>query len=94
MDLENRLKRYKNIHPEDREALGRIFQDISDDPDWYEDSFLFEIFSKRIPAYEFISLFFSDEQWSHIANKKQSDQILELFNKVYGYIKGLSRLEE
>ena len=29
-----------------------------------------------------------------MANKQQSDQILELFNKVYGFDKGLSRRGE
>ena len=36
----------------------------------------------------------SDTDWSHIANKPQTKKIMDLFGKVYGYVKGLSRLEE
>ena len=36
----------------------------------------------------------ADHEWSHIANKKQMEKILELFDKVYGYSEGLSRMEE
>jgi hypothetical protein len=31
---------------------------------------------------------------SHLATKEQYKKILDLFNKVYGYVEGLSRLAE
>ena len=41
-----------------------------------------------------MSLLSSDPEWSHMANKKQTGKIIELFDKTYGYTEGLSRIEE
>lgn len=41
-----------------------------------------------------MALLSADEEWSHMASKRQSEEVLDLFDKVYGYVKGLSRLEE
>ena len=59
-----------------------------------EGTLLHELFQARIPITEFISLFSSDPEWTHMADKAQTNKIIELFDKVYGYEKGLSRLEE
>ena len=64
------------------------------DPDWHEESVIFELYNQRIPINEFMSLMSSDNEWSHMANKKQMEQVMTLFNKVYGFAKGLSRREE
>jgi hypothetical protein len=48
----------------------------------------------RIPINEFLSMISTDTDWSHLANKEQTNKIIELFDKVYGYFKGLSRQEE
>ena len=68
--------------------------DASDDPEWCEESMLYEMFRSRIPTTEFIDLFTSDKNWTHFAKKSHFDKILELFDKVYGYTRGLTRLEE
>ena len=41
-----------------------------------------------------MSLLSADAEWSHVASKQQAEKVLELFNKVYGYVKGRTRLEE
>jgi len=71
-----------------------MFEDLANDPDWYEESVLFGMLSKRIPAAEFMDLLTADPQWTHVAGKKHTEKVIELFDKVYGYTKGLSRLEE
>lgn len=71
-----------------------IFTNIQDDPDWTEDSFLMELMNSRISISEFFGLLASDREWSHMANKKQTETIIELFDKVYGYVEGLSRIDE
>ena len=71
-----------------------MFEDLNNDPDWYEESVLFNMLSKRIPASEFMDILTADSGWTHIAGKKHTEKVLELFDKVYGYTKGLSRLEE
>ena len=89
-----KLNKFHKINEEDRELLLNIFTTITDDPNWEEDSFFFQIFESRISISEFFSMLVADREWSYIANKKQTESILELFNKVYGYTEGLSRIEE
>ena len=36
----------------------------------------------------------SDSEWTHLADKKQTHKIINLFDRVYGYATGLSRIEE
>ena len=84
----------KGILQEDREALVQIFKDIHDDPNWFEDSVLYDLFSKRVPIQEFMDLMVSDSEWTHLADKKQTRKIVNLFDRVYGYATGLSRIEE
>ena len=69
-----------------------ILTTIEDDPNWEEDSFFIHIFNNRIQISEFFGMLVSDREWSHMANKKQMDKILELFNRVYGFTEGLSRI--
>lgn len=71
-----------------------IFRDVNDDPSWFEESTLYELYDQRIPLTEIFSLLTCDKEWSHMATKKQTKKIFELFDKVYGYTKGRSRLEE
>jgi hypothetical protein len=52
------------------------------------------LYEQRIPITEFMALFSADDDWSHMATKQQSERVFELFDKAYGYVKGLSRLEE
>lgn len=76
------------------QSLVHILSSEFEDPTWMEGSLLHELFQQRIPIVEFISLFTSDAEWSHMADKAHTAKVLELFDKVYGYEKGLSRLEE
>ena len=41
-----------------------------------------------------MGLIAADPEWSHLASRPQTKKILDLFDRVYGYAKGLSRLEE
>ena len=93
-EIEARLKRYGRMRPEDKEALLQIFRDVAQDPDWFDESLMCNLYEQRIPIAEFMALFSADEDWSHMATKQQSERVFELFDKAYGYVKGLSRLEE
>ena len=84
----------KGLIKADREALLQIFSDIQDDPNWFKDSVLYDLYSKRVPIQEFLELMSSDSNWSHMADKKQTKKIVNLFDRVYGYASGLSRIEE
>jgi hypothetical protein len=53
----------------DREALMTIFREVSDEPDWQDNSVLYEMYKKRIPVTEFIMLL-NDPEWAFIADKK------------------------
>jgi len=79
------------LHQEDKEKLIGMFSEIEDDPMWFQDSPLFLLYSQRIPILEFFSLLSSDSEWSQVANSHQTRKILNLFDKVYGYVRGLSR---
>lgn len=92
--MASKMNRFQKIKEEDRQILINIFMNIEDDPNWTEESFLAELFNSRISIAEFFSLLASDRDWSHMANKKQAERIIELFDKVYGYIEGLSRIDE
>lgn len=93
-ELAAQLNTFQKIKPEDKELLLNIFTNIQDDPNWTEESFLLELFNSRISVAEFFGLLAADREWSHMANKKQTETIIELFNKVYGYVEGLSRIDE
>ena len=82
------------MRPADREALLQIFRDVAQDPDWFDESLMCNLYQQRIPITEFMALFSADDDWSHMATKQQSERVFELFDKAYGYVKGLSRLEE
>lgn len=74
--------------------LAKIFTDVVDDPEWESESAIFELYENRIPILELLSLLTSDSKWAHVADKGQYEKILGLFNKVYGYKQGLSRIQE
>ena len=74
--------------------MYNIFREIVEDPSWHDESILYAVYSNRIPIVEFLALIASDPNWSHLANKAQTKKIIDLFDKVYGYAKGLTRLEE
>lgn len=93
--MARKIKKFYKINEEDREMLQNIFTSYEEeDPNWEEDSFFLEIFNSRIQIVEFFGMLVSDHEWSHLANKKQMEKILELFDKVYGYTEGLSRVDE
>ena len=69
--LEKRLLRdYAKMAARERDKLLTIFRDIADDPNWFEESVMFHLYEERIPVTEFFSLLSSDDQQSHLANKK------------------------
>ena len=74
--------------------LRQIFREVESDPTWFEDSFLYELYSKRIPIDEFMSLLTSDDEWSHLANEMQTKKVLNLFDKVYGFAQTMSRMKQ
>ena len=88
------MQKFGKIHDEEKDVIRDIFTDIQDDPDWHEESTIYDHYNKRIPVKEIFSLLSSDKQWSYMANKQQTEKVYELFDKIYGYDKGLSRLEE
>jgi hypothetical protein len=92
--LDPRLFRYGSIRAEDVEALKRIFDDSEEKQNFPEESVLRELLRQRIPITEFLSLLVSDSSWSHVANKSQTLSVFELFDKVYGYVRGRTRLDE
>lgn len=71
-----------------------IFTDVKNDPNWHFESTIYDMYQKRIPVVEILSLLASDSSWSHMATKEQSEQVYALFNKVYGFANILSRREE
>ena len=93
-DINSRLKKFGKIREEDRKLLYKIFQDVSSDPNWYEESIVYGIYKERIPVQEILGLLSADDDWSHMASKKQVNKVFDIFDKVYGFNKGLSRLEE
>lgn len=92
--MQNRIQRLKNVPEEEQEALLKIFKDATDDPEWFEKSAHFDVFSQRIPIIDFIHLLTLDSKWQKIASKAQTSKVMDLFDKVYGYSKGRSRLQE
>lgn len=70
------MNRFQKIKEEDKQILINIFTNIKDDPNWTEDSFLAELFNSRISIAEFLGLMASDREWSHMANKKQTEKII------------------
>ena len=54
---------------------------------------MYELYQKRISVLEFLSLLSADTDWSHMASQKQTRKVFALFDKVYGFAKGLGRLE-
>ena len=92
--MDQRLRKHQHIRDADREAMHNIFLEIVEDPSWHDESILYDVYANRIPVVDFLALIASDPEWSHLANKAQTKKILDLFDKVYGYAKGRSRLEE
>lgn len=88
------MYRLKNLPDEERDALLNIFKDATDDPDWFEQSMHFDVFNERIPITDFFHLLTSDAEWTTIASKAQTAKVMDLFDRVYGYSKGRSRLAE
>lgn len=43
-DIEKRLQRYGKIQPKDKAALMQIFRDVSQDPEWFDESAMFELY--------------------------------------------------
>ena len=72
-EIEKQLQKHGKIRQPERQALLNIFCDVSMDPDWHEESVIFELYNQRIPIVEFLSLMSSDSEWSHMANKKQME---------------------
>jgi hypothetical protein len=68
--------------------------DNLNDPNWHHESIIYKILKKRISVIEFLSLFFCDKDWTHLSTRNQTEKIFDLFNKVYGYSKDLSKIEE
>lgn len=61
---------------------------------WFENSVLYEMFQNRIQIDEFLSLLSSDSEWTYFATHSQVHKVLELFDKVYGFWEGMSRLKQ
>ena len=92
--IEKFVKANTTLSDNDKYLLLEIFKDVADDPSWYEESILYEIYCQRIDVKEIMSLFTCDSHNTHWASKKQSKVILDLFDKVNGYPKHRSRFEE
>lgn len=82
------------FHEEEFNKLQEIFKEVDQDPNWFEDSILYELYSNRIGIEEFLGLLVSDSEWSYIANKQQTKKVISLFDKVYGFVEGMSRLKQ
>ena len=48
----------------------QIFRDVSQDPEWFDESTMFELYKQRIPITEFMALLSADVEWSHMASKR------------------------
>ena len=52
------------------------------------------MYSDRIDIEEFLGLLSSDAEWSYLADDNQMKKVLNLFDKVYGYAKTMSRMKQ
>ena len=76
---------FGSLQEEELAMLKQIFKEVESDPQWFENSVLYELYSNRISMEEFMNLLTSDEQWSYLANDQQTKKVLNLFDKVYGF---------
>lgn len=69
--FEKRLGRFGKFNEQDKERLLQIFIETKDDPEWFAESVFYDLYQKRIPINDFLSLLSSDPLWSHMATSKQ-----------------------
>lgn len=84
---------FENLQEEEQEKLKLIFQEVSEDKNWFENSIMYDLYCQRISAVEFLTLLASDSEWSYLATQQQTKKVIALFDKVYGFAETMSRLK-
>lgn len=65
------LRHQKGKVPQDLiDKLMNIFSEVSEDPEWHEDSYIYNLYQDRVPIQELLSLFTCDKEYSYVASKK------------------------
>lgn len=59
-----------NIKSTELDKLIKIFEEIRDNPNWYHESNLYQLYKQRITITEFFDLMSTDRDYSHLANKE------------------------